>query len=65
MVAVWICYVARVTLQHAQQELVEGARALLARWAEPERRSLLSRVMHSPTDQPTPRSVHKARRNTA
>ncbi|CAB3235303.1 unnamed protein product [Arctia plantaginis] len=65
MVGVWICYVGRAATPGATQEvaggaqeLAGGARALLARWAEPERRSLLSRVMYAPTHQPTPR--HRA-----
>uniref|UniRef100_A0A2A4JJK7 Epg5-like central TPR repeats domain-containing protein n=1 Tax=Heliothis virescens TaxID=7102 RepID=A0A2A4JJK7_HELVI len=62
IIAVWICYACRMAVTHSAQsgqsdasrECGAAARALLARWAEQPRRSILRVVtMHADTDKPT------------
>ncbi|XP_047026328.1 uncharacterized protein LOC124634712 [Helicoverpa zea] len=62
IIAVWICYACRMAVTHtaqpeqsdAMRECSAAARALLARWAEQPRRSILRVVtMHADHDRPT------------
>ncbi|PZC74051.1 hypothetical protein B5X24_HaOG208420 [Helicoverpa armigera] len=62
IIAVWICYACRMAVTHTAQpeqcdatrECSAAARALLARWAEQPRRSILRVVtMHADHDRPT------------
>ncbi|XP_063893991.1 uncharacterized protein LOC110380037 [Helicoverpa armigera] len=62
IIAVWICYACRMAVTHtaqpeqsdAMREYSAAARALLARWAEQPRRSILRVVtMHADHDRPT------------
>ncbi|KAJ8724600.1 hypothetical protein PYW08_016074 [Mythimna loreyi] len=62
IIALWICYACRIALTHSDasdesdetRECGAAARALLARWTEQPRRSILRVVtMHADTDKPT------------
>ncbi|KAJ8718845.1 hypothetical protein PYW07_016401 [Mythimna separata] len=62
IIALWICYACRIAVTHSDtseeadetRECSAAARALVARWTEQPRRSLLRVVtMHADTDKPT------------